>query len=170
MNYYKNFSILPNLIFFLFIIGCNNESKNTINQIDSGNSSFNKNEIKKEKSKNKDFLSTVLDTTNAIECEDLGIEGKPSEMYRNYYRFIKKLDENALLKLSKNPIPKFRVYSMWALTEKNRKLALEQLSNFRYDSAIVNYKSGCLSMVTKVNWLVASKFDTLELEKYCPKN
>ncbi len=59
---------------------------------------------------------------------------------------------------------------MWALTNKNKQLALTQMKLLKNDKANVVYTSGCSSMTEKVCWLIASKFDSSEVVLIPKKN
>ena len=59
---------------------------------------------------------------------------------------------------------------MWALTTKNRQLALTQMKQLKNDNETVVYRAGCTSMTEKVAWLTAIKFDSTEVVMLPKKN
>lgn len=109
------------------------------------------------------YLVSLLDNSNDLESSAIGIEGKESKSYPIYERLCAIATDTTLLRLTRHSNPKIRVYSMWALTNKDRKLALTQMKLLKNDRANVTYQSGCISMTAKVCWLIASKFDSSEV-------
>jgi hypothetical protein len=109
------------------------------------------------------YLVTLLDNSSDLEGQSLGIEGRANESYKIFKRFTAASNDTTLLRLAKHDNPKIRVYSMWALTKKNRRLALRLMDDFKNDTAIIVYRTGCTSLPERVSWLTASQFDTTEV-------
>jgi hypothetical protein len=109
------------------------------------------------------YLVSLLDNSNDLESSRIGIEGKKSQSYPIYERLCAIATDTTLLRLTKHSNPKIRVYSMWALTNKNRQLALTQMKLLKNDQTSVVYHSGCITMTEKVCLLIASKFDSSEV-------
>ncbi len=109
------------------------------------------------------YLVKLLDDSSDLEGETLDIEGHASESYKIFKRFSAASSDTTLLRLAKHTNPKIRVYSMWALTKKNRPLALRLMEDFKNDTAIIVYRTGCTSSPERVSWLTASQFDTTEV-------
>lgn len=116
------------------------------------------------------YLVSLLDNSNELESAGIGIEGRRSQSYPIFERFCAIVSDTTLVRLTKHTNPKIRVYSMWALTNKNKQLALTQMKLLKNDKANVVYTSGCSSMTEKVCWLIASKFDSSEVVLIPKKN
>ena len=116
------------------------------------------------------YLVSLLDNSKNLESSRIGIEGKKSQTYPIYERLCAIATDTTLLRLTNHSNPKIRVYSMWALTNKNKQLALTQMKLLRNDGSNVIYQSGCISMTEKVCWLIASKFDSSEVVLKPKKN
>jgi len=109
------------------------------------------------------YLISLLDNSCDLESSRIGIEGKKSQSYPIFERLCVIATDTTLIRLTKHSNPKIRIYSMWALTDKNKQLALAQMKILKNDRASVIYKSGCISIPEKVCWLIASKFDSSEV-------
>lgn len=105
------------------------------------------------------YLVSILDNSNDIEAASIGLEGRKSETYAISEKLSAIASDTTLVRLTKHKSPKIRVYSMWALIEKNKQLASTQIKRLKQDQATVVYKSGCIIDTTKVCWLLGAKFD-----------
>ncbi|MFT3705548.1 MAG: hypothetical protein QM802_24475 [Agriterribacter sp.] len=116
------------------------------------------------------YLVALLNDSTEIEAERIGFTGEKSVSYQIFKRLSFISSDTALLQLTKHKNPKIRVYAMWALTEKNRQLALMRMDQLKNDNETVIYSTGCIILPEKVAWLIASKFDTTEVNMLPKRN
>lgn len=111
-----------------------------------------------------DKLIALLDNSNPLEDRYFGFSSEyKSASFPIYRRLCYVADDTTLLRLSYHTNPKIRVYAMWALTEKNKQLALQRMKELKnYDSGII-YMSDCLTTPEPANFLMASHFDSTEV-------
>lgn len=106
----------------------------------------------------------ALNNDNPIEDKHIGYGGGESDSYKYFQQLKNYAPDSTLLRLTYHNNPKMRVYGMWALTERNRKLAKQQLYRFINDRSMVVYQSGCLGLSYSVSSLVLSQFEPRDVE------
>lgn len=117
------------------------------------------------------MVINTLNTTSTLEDEEIGFFGEKTTSYVYYKRLEEIASDSALVALAHHTNPKIRVYAMWALAKKNKKLALLQMKRLQHDQATVMYESGCTTMPESVCALAARNFDTSEVKvRYEGKN
>ena len=99
-----------------------------------------------------------IDNSLPMECRFVGLGAEESLVYANYESLKRNASDSILLKLTYHKNPKLRVYAMWALTEKNKALAIKQLTRLSKDSKTLYFKCGCETAPESVNDLVTSQF------------
>jgi hypothetical protein len=109
-------------------------------------------------------LIALLDNSSDLEAEHIGFTGKKSGSFLIFKRLSLMASDTTLIRLTHHKNPKIRVYSMWALTNNNKSLALQQLKQLIDDKETVYYTSGCTTMPLQVCYLAASRFDSTEVE------
>jgi hypothetical protein len=110
------------------------------------------------------MLMNTLNTNSTLEDEHIGFTGENSPSYTYYQRLEEIATDSELVLLTHHSNPKMRVYGMWALAKKNKKLALLQMKRLKHDQATVMYQSGCITMPDWVCALAARNFDTAEVK------
>jgi len=106
----------------------------------------------------------LLDDSSALEAKYIGIAGSNSLMYSQYECIKLNAPDSLLLALSYHKNPKLRVYAMWALTDRNKALAIAQLPRFSRDTTTVYFRSGCMTTNDVVNRLSVSQFERTEVQ------
>ncbi len=164
---------MRSIFFFILVIqffsffGCNKkQQKSGFVYPDELNPSktFAKNEIPID---NPNVLIELLNDNGNIECSGVGgIASKPSISYSIFEKLCKVASDTALVRFSNYSNPKVRVYSMWALIKKNKVMALKQLQKLKNDSRIIEYDCGCSTLPTRINSLIASRFDSTNVIIY----
>ena len=112
---------------------------------------------------NVNSIVEYLDNNEALEGRRIGYGSRESESYKVFVLLKKHAKDSTLLRLTLHSNPKLRVYGMWALTDRNKELALRQLYRFKRDNAVVQYFEYCTSMPESVSSLVLSHFDPQDL-------
>ncbi len=157
-------TVLYAIFYCNILTSCNVKKQKDFNKKSTLKSFDNKNEFAYlDNINDPNFLVSLLDNTNDLESARIGIEGKRSQSYPIFERLCVISSDTTLVRLTNHINPKIRVYSMWALIKKNKQLALTQMELLKNDKATIVYKSGCINIPEKVNWLIALKFDSSEM-------
>jgi len=159
------------LLFSIVLTSCSSNKTKEKTPKKSSNSFINRDEFSYlDDINDPNYLVALLDNSSELQSERIGIEGNRSDSYPIYKRLCVIASDTTLLLLTKHKNPKIRVYSMWALTNKNRQLALTQMKQLKNDNETVVYRAGCTMMTEKVAWLTAFKFDSTEVVILPKKN
>ena len=113
--------------------------------------------------KDANWLIASLENDGPLEAEHIGFEGRASTTYPFYKHLCLVAVDTTFLRLTYLANPKMRVYGMWGLIEKNKKLALQRMRELKNDQTTIEYISGCTTLPEPVNALMASHFDSTEV-------
>lgn len=113
--------------------------------------------------KDANWLIASLENDGSLEAEHIGFEGRESTTYPFYKHLCLVAADTTFLRLTHLANPKIRVYAMWGLAEKNKKLALQRMKELKNDDVSVIYITDCITMPEPVNGLMASRFDSTEV-------
>jgi hypothetical protein len=103
-----------------------------------------------------------------LEAEHIGFVGEPSTTYPLFEQLAKYASDTVLVQLTYHGNPKMRVYSMWALIQRNKRLATLLFERIKYDSAYVTYHSGCIICPIPVSMLVDGRLYASE-RRFAPR-
>ena len=109
-------------------------------------------------------LIALLNDSSDLEAEQIGFTGKPSKSYKYFERLTEIAKDSTLLRLTYHTNPKLRIYGMWALANKNKELALEQIKRLKKDKTSVIYYSGCIKMDLPLSYLALAHFDSSDMK------
>lgn len=97
-----------------------------------------------------EFAIESLKASTPIQGRHIGIDGKVSGSYSVYEQFKALASDSLLIQLLQDSSPKMRVYSMWALSERNNKLAKTKSYLFDSDSTLVEFQEGDIQLPMKL--------------------
>ena len=109
-------------------------------------------------------LITLLNDSSDLEDEHIGFTGMASTSYAYFKRLTEIAADTTLLRLTYLANPKLRIYGMWALTTKDKKLALEQVNRIKNDKTSVIYFSGCTKIPLPLCYLALTRFDSADVK------
>ncbi len=96
-------------------------------------------------------LVNLLNDSLGVEEKHIGFARSYSKTYATFERLRDLASNNTLVSLLHHANAKVRVYAFWALSDKNKSLALNHAALFRNDTTTVSYFSGCIKSVVAVN-------------------
>ena len=109
-------------------------------------------------------LIKALDNNTILEDEHIGFVGEPSTTYQLFQQLARNASDTTLVQLAYHRNPKMRVYGMWGLIQRDRRLATLLFVRIKYDSEHVTYYSGCTICSLPVCKLVEGRLLTSEMK------
>lgn len=109
-------------------------------------------------------LILLLNDSSDLQERHVGLAGTYSESYATYERLCEITADTTLLQLTYHSNPKIRVYAMWALSTKNKAMAMKELARLKKDHAKVSYFSGCIKSSWPVSLIISTHLNSANLK------